>query len=160
MYEIIKSVIESGIYNLYDIIKKINTLWVQGDITEDQKKELIELSQKMANKENNYAPLQEQIDEIFKEIEELKSTVNANAIGMSAIKDSVEKLGGIVSSPTEDPVEEYPEWYAWSGIGPIPWQNGTKCSHNGDKWVSHIENNIWEPGAIGVYENIWEKIKE
>ena len=40
MYEIFKNVINSKRYNLDDMLKKIDTLWVQGDITEEQKKEL------------------------------------------------------------------------------------------------------------------------
>ena len=39
MYEIVKNVIMSKRYELNDMLKKIDTLWVQGDITEEQKKE-------------------------------------------------------------------------------------------------------------------------
>ena len=45
MYEIFKNVINSKRYNLDDMLKKIDTLWVQGDITEEQKKELVTLAQ-------------------------------------------------------------------------------------------------------------------
>lgn len=38
MYEIVKNVIMSKRYELNDMLKKIDTLWVQGDITEEQKK--------------------------------------------------------------------------------------------------------------------------
>lgn len=41
MYDVIKNVIESGRYELNDMLKKIDTIWIQGDITEEQKKELV-----------------------------------------------------------------------------------------------------------------------
>ena len=40
MYDVIKNVIESGRYELNDMLEKIDTIWIQGDITEEQKKEL------------------------------------------------------------------------------------------------------------------------
>ena len=51
MYEIFKNVINSKRYNLDDMLKKIDTLWVQGDITEEQKNELVTFAQANANPE-------------------------------------------------------------------------------------------------------------
>lgn len=160
MYEIIKQVIESGRYNLSDMLSKIDIIWVQGDITEDQKKELTELANSKAVPENNRADYQVQIDELYRMIKELTETVKANAKGMSSIKDAVEKLGGSIVTPDPEPVEEYPEWYRWNGIGDVPWQDGSKCSHNGSKWISHKKDNVWEPGGPGVYDYIWEKVTD
>ena len=45
---------------------------------------------------------------------------------------------------------------------PLPWQQpdntnpfmkGDKVTHNGQTWVSTIDNNVWEPGVYG-----WEMI--
>lgn len=44
MYEIVKNVIASGRYELADMMKKIDTLWVQGDISDSQKAELEKLA--------------------------------------------------------------------------------------------------------------------
>lgn len=159
MYDIIKSVIEEGTFNLSDMLKKIDIYYIKSELTDEQKEELVQLAQQKAKPENSYAPMQDQINQLFKLIEDLTSTVNANAKGMSAIKDAVEKIGGTVQTPTEEPEEEYPEWVKWDGVGTIPWMNGSKCNHNGDKWISHVDNNIWEPGATGVYDNIWEKVR-
>jgi hypothetical protein len=35
MYDIIKNVITSGSYELTDILKKIDTIWLQGTLTEE-----------------------------------------------------------------------------------------------------------------------------
>lgn len=37
MYEIIKSVIQSGRYVLADMLTKIDTLWVQSGLTDDER---------------------------------------------------------------------------------------------------------------------------
>lgn len=49
MYEIIKNVIESGRFELVDILKKIDTIWLQGDISEEQRKELVDLAREKAD---------------------------------------------------------------------------------------------------------------
>ena len=41
MYDIIKNVITSGSYELTDIPKKIDTIWLQGRLTEEQRTEWI-----------------------------------------------------------------------------------------------------------------------
>ena len=49
MYEIFKSVITSKSYNLEQMIKKINTRWVEDALTEEQREELIALAQTNAD---------------------------------------------------------------------------------------------------------------
>ena len=52
-----------------------------------------------------------------------------------------------------DPTEEYPEW-----VQPIGSHDayviGDKTSHNDKRWVSTVDNNVWEPGVYG-----WEEAK-
>ena len=47
---------------------------------------------------------------------------------------------------------------------PLPWEQpestnpymkGDKVTHNGQTWVSTIDNNVWEPGVYG-----WEVVEE
>lgn len=54
MYSIIKNVITAGEYELSDMLKKIDTVWVQGDITDSERAELIQLAQQNANTRNSY----------------------------------------------------------------------------------------------------------
>lgn len=44
MYEIIKRVIASGQYDLTDMISKIDSIWIQGKLTNEQHDELIDLA--------------------------------------------------------------------------------------------------------------------
>ena len=146
MYSIIKSTIERGAYNLADMLTKIDTIWIQGSITDEQRTELVSSAQNHAQAENSYAPIQQQIDQLAAEVAELTERITAIEQG----------------APHEPPAgtDEWPVWTMWNGIPPIPWQNGSKCTHNGEKYISHVNNNIWEPGALGVLSTIWELIAE
>lgn len=156
MYEIIKNVIEAGNYELVDMLKKINTVWIESNITDEQKQELDELARTNANAENSYAPMQEQIDKAFKEIDLLKSTVEANAVGMSALKDAVEKLGGKVEATTEPSKEEYPEYVQPTGAHNA-YNVGDKITYNGKKYICQMNGCVWTPDA---YPAGWEEVVE
>ena len=53
----------------------------------------------------------------------------------------------------EAPSEEYPEWVRPTGAHDA-YEQGAKVSHNGKKWTSNVENNVWEPGVYGWTEVI------
>lgn len=69
MYDIIKNVIQSKNYELVDILKKIDTMWIQGSITEENRNELIELARENANPENSYSSLENKFYEIYQKVE-------------------------------------------------------------------------------------------
>ena len=158
MYDIIKNVIESTCYELTDMLKKIDTIWIQGDITEEQKKELVIMAQTNADPAHSNAPLQKQIEEISKKQIALEETVRALSATVQKIKETVESGGTVVPEPEPQPQEEYPAWEPYDGIPPVKYQVGSKVSHNGKKWESMVANNVWEPGAFGVDESIWKEI--
>lgn len=158
MYEIFKSVIVSKTYNLEEMIKKINTRWVEDAITEEQRKELIVLAQKNADPNLSNAPLQEQIEEIAKKQIVLEETVEKLNATVLKIKETIESGGTVVPEPEPPIVEEYPAWEPYNGIPPVKWNKGSKCKHNGFNWESMVDNNVWEPGTFGVGEEIWKKV--
>lgn len=145
MYSIIKSTIEREQYDLSDLLTKINTLWVQSTITDEQRTELVSSAQAHAKAENSYAPVQKQIDTLAAALAALTERVTAIEQG----------------TPHEPPAEpdEWPEWTMWNGVPPIKWQNGSKCTHNGQKYISRVDNNICEPGALGISSTIWEPVE-
>ncbi len=59
MKTIIENVILSGRFELSDMLKKIDTLWIQGELTDKDKDVLFRLVQDKATPENSYAPLQQ-----------------------------------------------------------------------------------------------------
>lgn len=158
MYEIFKSVIASKSYNLEEMIKKINIRWVEDILTEEQREELIALAQTNADPSQSNAPLQKQIEEISKKQIALEDTVEKLRAMVQKIKETVESGGTVVPDPEPPTTEEYPAWEPYNGIPPVPYQVGSKVTHNGKKWESMVPNNVWEPGAFGVDQNIWKEV--
>ena len=154
MYEIIKNVINTGDYELKDFLEKINIMYIESEITKEQKDELDNLARTNANPENSYAPLQEQIDNLYSELDALKSTVEANAKGMSALKETVEKLGGTVIEPEYPPVEEYPEYKQPTGAHDA-YKVGDKITFEGNKYECILDNCVWSPTE---YPSAWQEI--
>ena len=62
MFDVILSVINTGIFELSDILVKIDALWLKGDIDDDQRTELIDAAREKADPSASWAPLQEQLD--------------------------------------------------------------------------------------------------
>ena len=158
MYEIFKSVIASKSYNLEEMIKKINIRWVEDILTEEQREELITMAQANADPSQSNAPLQKQIEEISKKQIALEDTVEKLSATVQKIKETVESGGTVVPDPEPPITEEYPAWEPYNGIPPVPYQIGSKVTHNGKKWESMVPNNVWEPGAFGVDQNIWKEV--
>ena len=143
MYEIVKSVIESKDYELKDILYKINKMWIESAITEEEKTELDSLARQNANAENSYAPLQEQIENIYNELDNIKAEINL-------LKNQEE-----VEEPTET-VDEYPEYVAPSGAHDA-YNIGDKITYNGKKYICKMDGCVWSPD---VYPAGWEEVIE
>ena len=139
MYEIIKDVINSKDYELKDILYKINKMWIESAITEEQKTELDNLARENANAENSYASLQVQVNNIYTELDTIKSRLNA--------------LEG-TEEPTEP--EEYPEFVQPTGAHDA-YNTGDKITYNGKKYVCKMDGCVWNPDT---YPAGWEEVVE
>ncbi len=51
--------------------------------------------------------------------------------------------------------EEWPEWIQPTGAQDA-YNTGDKVSHIGKHWISLIDGNVWEPGALGT-ESLWQE---
>lgn len=153
IYPIIKQVIKDRNYNLSDLLETIERRRIEGLITEEERDELITLANENANPQMSDAPLKNQVAALFDIVAEL-------ALEIKALKEAKEEENP--EEPEETPEEEtkHPAWYRHNGIGKNPWQDGSTCTHNERYWLSHVDDNVWEPGALGVYENIWEDITD
>lgn len=143
MYEVIKNVINSKDYKLEDILYKINKMWIESAITEEEKTELDSLARENAKAENSYAPLQEQIDKLYADMKELESR-----IGLLEQEDGQE---------VEEPeTEEYPQYVQPTGAHDA-YNTGDKITYNGKKYICKINGCVWTPDA---YPQGWELVEE
>lgn len=148
MYEIVKSVIESGRYELADMLRKIDNLWVQNELTEEQKKELVTLARNNAIPENSYADVQTQINKLVTMIE-------ANQIEIRNLADRMIVLEG--GTPEIPPApEEWPEYKQPTGAHDA-YYNGDKITYKTKHYICVMPNGSacsWPPDE---YPQGWEE---
>lgn len=149
LYGIIKQVIESKDYKLSEITGRIEKRCFEGRISEEERDELLAMANQNASADKEKAAMQNQIDALFGIVGEL-------ALEIKALKEGT----GETPEETPEEIEEYPQWQRWNGIDKIPYQTDSKVTNNGEKYISMVDNNFWEPGAPGVYDNIWKKVEE
>lgn len=137
MFEIIRNVILSEDYELRDILYKINKMWIESAITEEEKTELDELARENAIAENSYASLQDQVNNIYDELAQIKSRLNV--------------LEG-TEEPTE-PSEEWPEYVQPTGAHDA-YNTGAKITFKGEKYTCLIDGCVWSPEE---YPQGWKK---
>ena len=145
MYTIIKSVINSGNFELVDILTKIDTIWVQGSITDSQRTELIALARSKATPEATYAPLQEQVDVLAERIDTLAARVTVLEAASSGSSDQ---------PPAES--DEWPPYVQPTGAHDA-YNTGNKITHAGKRYVCKMDGCVWPPD---VYPAGWELQEE
>ena len=143
MFDIIKNVIKTKDFELRDILYKINKMWIEAQISEEEKTELDELARENAVAENSYASLEEQVENIYSEIDSIKSRLNA----LENTEESPEE-------PTEP--EEYPEYIQPSGAHDA-YKVGDKITYNSKKYICKLDGCVWSPEE---YPQDWEKVVE
>lgn len=137
MYEVIKSVINSGIYELSAMITKIETIWLESRITDEQKEELIQLAR-------DNADLSSSMDYANQII-----LLNDN---LRKLEERIIKLEEGGSEPTTS--DSYPDydkdkWY----------YNGDKITYKKEKYVCIIpvgQPCIYSPKD---YPEYWQKVE-
>ena len=144
MYEIIKSVINAQQYELSAILHKIDTIWVQGGITDDQRTELIALARDKADPAKSYAPWQEQITAVYAEINALKTEI-------ALLKNNTGESGS-----EQDPDDEWPEYVQPTGAHDA-YNKGAKVTWNGRHKICQMDGCVWDPDT---YPAAWKDAEE
>lgn len=139
MFNLIKEVINSKDYKLEDMLYKINKMYIEEFITEQEKTELDNLARENADPVNSYAPILEQIDNLYIKISDLENRVNA-----------LEKVGDTEETETE----EYKEFVQPTGAHDC-YNMGDKIFYNGKKYICKIDGCVWSPDA---YPSAWEEV--
>lgn len=147
MYEIIKSVITAGRYELADMLKKIDTIWLQGSLTDVQRTELTALAREHAAPENSYAPVQKQLNILFTNLAELAAAVKANSDAIAVLQ------GGTADQPEQ---EEYPEYIQPAGAHDA-YNTGDKITYGGRRYICRMDGCVWDPVT---YPEGWSEAEE
>lgn len=147
MANILKNVIRSGGLPLTQVSERIETMYLTGRISAEERMELTELMHEKANPENETGDWKAMYEALAAKYNELEARVLA-----------AEKALGLYVEP-EGGEAEYPAWEPWDGVSG-GYEYGETVSHNGKNWVSMLEGmkNVWEPGAMGVDERYWKEV--
>lgn len=132
MYDILKTIIESGDYEVTDILHKIDVFFAEGKLSEEQRDELIGLAEEGAVAPN--PPVDGRLDAIDAKIADLTARI--------------EKLEGTGPGPSE-----YPEYDVYA-----VYNSGDRCTYKGSvyEWIHPTAGN-WAPDA---YPAAWKKVEE
>ncbi len=131
MYEIIKNVIGSGRYELSDMLNKIDTIWIQGGITDEQRTELIDLAREQADASQSI--------DVLAKLEELDRRVTV-----------LEKGDQGETDPDEYPVYVVGKWY----------YKDDKVTYNDERYICTAPDGVvctWSPDE---YPEYWQKVEE
>ena len=131
MQKIIEKVIESKNFELSDMLKKIDTLWVQGSIDDTVRKSL-------SDKARNNANVQSSID-VFAKLVDLEKRIEALELKNTDI--------------TEEDTQTYEEYVTGKW-----YYNGNKISFDGKNYVCIAPDGatcVWNPVEYPAY---WEEL--
>lgn len=134
MYEIVKNVIMSTRFELSDMLRKIDVLWLQGDLTDTQKEELVKLAREKANPEMSV--------NVLKRLDDIEKRVRA-----------LEDNKPVLPAPGEDP--EYPNY-----VPDKVYRKGDKITFKGKKYLcvlnEYTDSTTWNPETYPAY---WQEVK-
>lgn len=132
MYEIIKSVIQSGRYELTDILTKIDTLWVQSSLTDDERTELTDLARSGADPAQGV--------DVLAKLSDLDKRVA-----------KLERAGATDPEPGEEYLEYIPgKWY---------YKDDKITYNNGSKYICTAPEGVvcvWSPDEYPAY---WQLVE-
>lgn len=140
MYEIIKTIIENGIFRVNDLTNKIDTLWAESKLSDDERNQLVQMMTDHLNPDS--------------EAPELKDMYDRLEARVSTLEAEVQALKG------EEPgTVTVPAWEPWDGISD-KYQYGAVVTHNGKYFLDVLQGmqNTWEPESVGVDERYWKEI--
>lgn len=147
MYEIIKNIIENGAFRVSDLTNKIDTLWAESKLSDDERSQLVQ----MMTDHLNPATEAPELKEMYERLEARVTTLEAE---VQALK------GGEESGGEEEPgTVTVPAWEPWDGIS-NKYQYGAVVTHNGKYFLDVLQGmqNTWEPESAGVDERYWKEI--
>ena len=134
MYNIIKTVINTGTFELADLIRKIDTVWLESKVTDEEKVELVALAQSKANPQHSM-DLATKVADMDKRLRVLE----------------LQNKDAGTDEKEEYPAFEEGKWY----------YTGDKCSENGSNYICVAPEGtacVWSPASYPAYWELEEKM--
>ena len=153
MYEITKAVIESKKYELSDMLRKIDVLWVQGSITDEQKAELVNMARSNANANEslNLLAMIQDLEERVRVLEE--KAENSKETSTHEPSTAEPSAPGPSAPKPHAPKPHAPEYKANKN-----YKKGDKVFFEGKTYICIVpdkEKCVWSPTDYPAY---WELV--
>lgn len=162
MYEIVKGVIDSKDFELESMLKKIDTIWVKGEITDEQRDSLLEYARANCIPENSYAGFQQRLDDLYAEHQKILSNFSELSQSVKMVIEAIKKLTDFPTLPEpEEPEEietEWPEYKNPTGAHDA-YYNGAKVTFNGKHYICVAPEGtavVWSPEVFPTYWQVQE----
>lgn len=136
MYSIIEDVLKNSNYDLITMLNKINKLWLEDYLTENERDELISLARINAVPENSYTENTQQIANLWEYYQELDARI------------AVLENNGSTELPEEWPV------YVQPAGAHDAYKIGDKITFQDQKYICQMDGCVWDPLT---YPQGWEK---
>lgn len=153
MFDIIKNVIQSGRYELADILKKIDTTWIQGDVTDDEKDTLVELARTNATPDMGYMKLEERV-------QSLEGAMSEASRVIFILQEQVERLGAEPIDPPEPSDDEYPDWHQPTGAHDAYYKDDKMTYTDGKKYICIAPDGYGVTYGPDMLPDMWQLVEE
>lgn len=143
MYDEVMKVIETGGYDLADLLRRIDVLYVGGRLTDEEREALVGEAREKADPTAAYAPVEQRLEAL----EAWRTEVEAR---LSAVE------AGETDPPEPEPEDEYPPYVQPTGAHDA-YYAADRCSWNGGNYTCTAPEGVacvWDPGTYPAY---WRK---
>lgn len=140
MFDTLRQVIESGGYELTDVLHRIEVLYASGSLSDDEMTRLQQLARDRADPEDSYAPLAQRVTAL----EEWRSTVERRLAALEATHDDGVADGGGDGEGSGVVVDEWPGFVQPTGAHDA-YQVGDHITWNGMHYECTYAGCVWDP---------------
>lgn len=134
--ELLEQAIGRGGYDLAAVTAKIDALWVEGKLSDDDRAALAAKAQAGARPADSLAPLADRVAALEVRVQALEA--------------------GKVETPDETPADEWPEWVQPTGAHDA-YSAGDKMTFGGKRYTCTMDGCVWSPA---VYPAAWNEVAE
>lgn len=145
MYQIVKTLIESGGFDLTDMLGRIEVLFARGQLTEEESAELLEMAREHVNMAVAYPELSARVTEI----EVWRRDVEAR---LKALEGTEEP------EPHEE--DEYPDWHTPTGAHDAYYKGNKMTYTDGKKYLCTAPEDYGVTYGPDVLPGMWQLVEE
>lgn len=156
MFQTIKDYINTGRYELKELTNKINALWVESELTDEEREALLTLAQENADPTKGYAPLQKQVDELR---ENLKLT-NEQLIELTTIVNKLIAGQSPEPVPEPEPGDEYPTWHTPTGAHDAYYKDDKMTYTDGKKYICIAPDGYGVTYGPDILPQMWQLVED